>query len=244
MKRSLNKTIKLIPLLLGVTCVATVGVGYASWQFSKDATPVEDTVGHGITEFDYTWTDSSILSETMYDMVESFTYAINNTGTIQGEAFVKAMENSKSQSGWGKYIGTMVDDSEAAANLKTAIDYKITYPGTKDYSSYTIFIKYLSSSNDCNNNSNHTSGYDIYILEGSLPASYDESTAETTYVSPIYKTCIKVSSTYTVTAKDGTTSTVYQYEPIQSYKGKTTVVHYRSSDGNASINTNKFAVIS
>lgn len=234
MKRRLNRTFRILPLALIVATASTIGIGYAAWNFSQRADKTQE-VTHTVTDWEFTWTDQSLLSDDMYNLVETFTYAINNTGTTQGKAFQNAWEagTSTTYTAWNHdYIGSMINDSTIAGELEDSFA-GVTYTDGNTYSSYTIFIKYLTNTTDCKNdgseNKSHTSGYDIFLYEGS---SYSDDDNDG-YVQPIYKTCVTKQS-------NG------KFVPTQSYKGKAQLVTYKgdSTSSKNSIDTGKFTIIS
>ncbi len=233
MKRRLNRTLRILPLALIVTTTSTIGIGYAAWNFSQRAS-LNNSIENVKTMWSFSWTNNTILSEDMYNLVETFTYAINTPGaTSQGTAFESAWDANKSDThtSWNHdYIGSMVDDDSIASDLKNSF-FGVTYSDENTgYSSYTIFIKYLTNHNECindNSTTSHTNGYDIYLYKGS------EYTANNNgYVENLYKTCVELQD-------DG------RYVPVHSYVGSSELVKYMgSSTSEKSIDTSKYKVSS
>lgn len=238
MKSKLKRIIKFFPLacLIAITC--SIGIGYATWQFSGDKTQSQDVQSRITTTYSFSWTNQSALendSTVMKEMVEALAYALNAPASTEGQAFTKAWDANKNSTSWDQdYIGTMTDNETAAAELKIPFDSIFETETATKYSDYTMFIKKITTSNQssqCNGSTQSKTkhvGFDFYLYKGKITSS---STSVT--LSNIYKTCIEV-----IALSD----TVNYYAPLATYKGSATCTTYRSGAGNNSIDSGTFKI--
>lgn len=97
---------RLISFIASFLLMASVGVGFASWNFSSEASSTNNVIVNVMNwTFNKVWTGSDKLDEETFEMAETFEIALSDPNSPEGKAWTQAW-NSKNTLG-NSYVGSM-----------------------------------------------------------------------------------------------------------------------------------------